>query len=434
MIKKKVERHKAPKIIIPENISIAEAQKKIMSSGMPFFFIKQGLPDLIRLEILFDAGTIKHENPLVPNLTNSMLDEGTKKYKASELADKLDFMATSLSLNVGKHTSSITVHLLEKYFEEVMEPLQEVVLNPSFPENEFGIVHKYEYQNFLIKQEKIEYLASKKFSQVIFGDAHPYGKSLELEHFNSATPEQLKVFHKNFYQPEKALMLLSGQVSDKHFSILNNYFGFDYKESAKGFDYSKIKIIPNKDKVHLVHKPNAVQAALRIGKTTINKTRPDYIKLNIANIVLGGYFGSRLMTNIREDKGYTYGIYSSLGSLFAAGYFLISAETKAESAKLAVKEIKTELKKLRTYLVSEDELKTVRHYMLGSLLENFDGPEANADAFKSVYFYGMGYDYYYKYIEILKTITPEDIRDIADKYLHEDSMYEIVCTDENTYV
>lgn len=429
MINPEFDRSKAPLIKIPSTINIVEAQKKLIKTGMPFYYIKKGLPNLIRLELIFDAGTTAHANQVVPNLTNSMLDEGSLKFSSSTLADKLDFMGADLGLNTGKHTASISFHILDKYFDDIAEPLMDMILNPVFPEHEFSIVKQSKLQSFLIKSEKTEFLAAQKFNRVIFGKDHPYGKKVTKSDFLSATPRDLFDFHAKNYKKTQPLLIVSGQLTDKHFDSIESNFDFDMEEN-KGFSFPKDSIRSADEKQHFVHKEGAVQASIRMGKPMINKTHPDYIKLKIANVVLGGYFGSRLMTNIREEKGYTYGIYSSIGSLFASGYFLISAETKAESAQEAIKEIKKELKKLRTELIAEDELKTVKHYLLGSILENFDGPEANADAFKSVYFYGMSYDYYREFIETLKNISPGDIRDMAQKYLQEQSMYEVICSDK----
>jgi len=423
------DRTQAPKIIIPETVNIAKAKKYILSNGKAVHIINQGLPDLVRFEAIFNAGTVKDQNPILPDITNAMLDEGTERHTSKELAEKLDFLAANLNLNVGKHTASITVHSLKKHFGEVMELLVEMMTRPKFSENELNIVRQHQYQNYLIRRENTDKLASDRFWEVIFGEKHPYGISVKAEDYHKMQPEDLHRFHKEYYRPQEALFLFSGRPDASIKKILDKHLQPFELEELDGFSFTNTDLAPANQKQHRVHKKDAVQASLRIGKATINKTHPDYINLSIVNVLLGGYFGSRLMANIREDKGYTYGIYSSLGSLFASGYFLISAETQHKSVNAAVEEIRKELRKLRQELVSDEELTIVKHYLLGSLLENFDGTDATARSFKSVYFYGLDESWFMKYIERLKTITPEEIRQTAQKYLHEDSMYEVICAD-----
>ena len=158
----------------------------------------------------------------------------------------------------------------------------------------------------------------------------------------------------------------------------------------------------------------------------ISSTHVDYAGMQVLNTVFGGYFGSRLMSNIREDKGYTYGIGSSVVPLRKEGYFCISSEVGVDVRAAAVNEIYLELKRLRTELVPESELNLVRNYMLGSFQRNIDGPFSLADRFKSILTAGMGYEYYTRYLETIQNITAEELLRLASTHLHEDSLYELV--------
>ena len=159
---------------------------------------------------------------------------------------------------------------------------------------------------------------------------------------------------------------------------------------------------------------------------TINKSHPDYPGLKILNVILGGYFGSRLMKNIREDKGYTYGIHSSVNSLALGGYKVISAEVSRVNIRKAIDEIYREIRILQTTPVGDNELDLVRTYMAGEMVRMFDGPFAVAESFKSVWEFGLDYEYYYRFAEIVKTITPEEIQQLANDYYNIDDLYEII--------
>jgi predicted Zn-dependent peptidase len=181
-----------------------------------------------------------------------------------------------------------------------------------------------------------------------------------------------------------------------------------------------------KQRTHFIEKPDAIQSAVRVGRLLFNKKDPDYFKFQVLNTVLGGYFGSRLMANIREDKGYTYGIGSGLASLVNGGYFFISTEVGVDVTNNTLSEIYKEIKLLREQPVNNEELETVRNYVLGQFLRSVDGPYSLADKFKAIWEFGLGYDYFENYFKAVKTITPKEIQELANKYLQEEDLIELV--------
>jgi predicted Zn-dependent peptidase len=218
----------------------------------------------------------------------------------------------------------------------------------------------------------------------------------------------------------------AGNLPDNLDAALNNHFGKGDWGQAKAASKSLVPAMSSTHQKTLVEKSDAIQSAIRVGRILFNKTHPDYFKFQVLNTILGGYFGSRLMANIREDKGYTYGIGSGLNSLLHSGYFFISTEVGADVTTKALDEIHKELKLLREDLVSESELETVRNYILGQFLRSVDGPFALAEKFKAVYEFGLDYSYYDKYFHAVKTVTPAEIRDLANKYFQEKDLIECV--------
>jgi len=169
-----------------------------------------------------------------------------------------------------------------------------------------------------------------------------------------------------------------------------------------------------------------LQSAIRMGLPFINREHPDFPAVQVLNTVLGGYFGSRLMNNIREDKGYTYGIGSGITSYKQGGAIFIATEVGADVCKAATIEIEKEINLLKTELIAEDELNLVRNYMLGSLLGSLENVFSHADKFKNLYFSGMSYEYYDRYTEIVKTVTAEELLKLANQYLDFDSFYKVI--------
>lgn len=417
-----LDRKKQPKIQTAESINIIKAEKNNLTNGLPVYVINTGKQELVKVDFIFPAGIVNHENPLVSEITNSMLDEGTKNLTSLEIARKIDYFGAYMNFSTGQHTANLTLYTLNKYFEQTLKIVGELIRNPIFPDKEFNTILKYEYQHFLINNEKTNKLANKKYREKIFGKNNIYGKMICENDFKNINPNILSEFHKKNYTFDKMKIILSGKVKITHLELLQKYFGDEFSANPHKDDNKIINFAEAVNDNFFVEKPGALQTSIKMGKRLFNKLHPDFIKLNITSVILGGYFGSRLMSNIREDKGYTYGIYSNVGSFLKSGFFIISADTGKEVHEKAIKEIRKELKILRTELVDKNELLHVRNYMIGSIERNFDGAFALSSAFKSLLAYGLGYDYFYKFFNTIKTISPEEIREIAEKYLNENSM------------
>ena len=174
-----------------------------------------------------------------------------------------------------------------------------------------------------------------------------------------------------------------------------------------------------------------MQSAIRIAKRTIGKSHHDFAKLHVVNTILGGYFGSRLMSNIREDKGYTYGIGSFVAPQKHDSYFGISTEVGADVSQKAINEIYKELESLRTELVSEEELNLVKSYLMGELLKSVDGPFSVAERWKGIILFDLDKSYFDNLVNTILNITPIEVRDIAERYLGSNDMYEVLVGSNN---
>jgi predicted Zn-dependent peptidase len=219
-------------------------------------------------------------------------------------------------------------------------------------------------------------------------------------------------------------VIISGKIHNKTAELLNSFIGnISSNETDKRTSVNLIK----GEKLRKVHinKSETVQNAIRIGSATINKRHPDYPGLKILDSILGGYFGSRLMKNIREEKGYTYGISSSLSSLNLAGYKVISTEVGQNNCQKAIDEIYKEIKLLQNVAVNKEEMAVVRNYMSGEMVRMFDGPFALAESFRSAWEFGLDNSYYYRLAEKIKSIDPDEIIELARTYYNIDDLYEI---------
>jgi predicted Zn-dependent peptidase len=244
--------------------------------------------------------------------------------------------------------------------------------------------------------------------------------------FDNITSEDLSAFYNKHYVPSNCKLIISGKVGEKEINIINAHFGKDNWNKPSLVKTPSFKIAAKPKPEYILKKEDAVQSSFRIGRRLFTKSHPDYVGMTILNTVLGGYFGSRLMSNIREDKGYTYGIGSVVAPYKNDGCFVIITEVGAEVTRPAIKEVFSELKLLREKLIPEHELSVVKNYMLGDILRSMDGAFALSDVIKDMIENSLDYSFYAKVITQLKTISASELRDLANKYFQEKDMITVI--------
>jgi zinc protease len=421
---KKTELLKRPPVRTVDLPAIAEPEKIIAGNGVPVYLIDAGTEDIVRIDFTLNAGSIVEKIPLTSSTTSMMLTEGTLNHKAQEINRILDSICVYFNPYSERDRAGITVCFLNKHIEKVLELTREIMFFPSFPNSELKLMMDKRLRSFLLEKEKVHSLAADKFFESVFGSSHPYGRIEVPDDFKKIKKSTLIDFHKQFYRESNMAVIISGRIPANMNLLLNKCLeNTDYKTIEEDGQGLPLKQTTEK-KLH-IDKKGAVQSAIRIGYPTINKRHEDYQGLKVVNTILGGYFGSRLMKNIREEKGYTYGISSSLVSLIGSGYFSISTEVSNKFTHYAIDEIYNEIRRLQSEAVGIDELTVVKNFMLGNLVRMFDGPFATAECFRSVLEYGLNNSWFASYVERIKSISPEEIMALAQKYLNIEDMYEI---------
>jgi predicted Zn-dependent peptidase len=357
-----------------------------------------------------------------------MLVEGSKKYSHAEIAEKLDYYGTFSNFECGKHFAHIQLFTLSSFFNQSVEIFEDFIKYPVFPEDKLKVVLQNDMQQFVVSREKTEVLAADEFFPRIFGEQHPYGKIRKLEHFENINLEQIKQFHQRYYNAFNCSIMVSGKLNNQVKNVLESHFG--------GNDWTGLKAEPKQNGFensapgrYVVFKEGAVQSSLMIGKKTINKIHEDYFGLSILNTILGGYFGSRLMTNLREKSALTYGIYSGLMSMLYAGTFSISANVNSRESERAIKLIYKEISILKEKKVPKEELHMVKNFLAGEMLRTFDGPLALSEIYLDLLTYNIDYEYYQTYFKTLKSITSEKLLDLANIYFDTESFIEVIAGD-----
>jgi predicted Zn-dependent peptidase len=255
----------------------------------------------------------------------------------------------------------------------------------------------------------------------LFGEGHPYAPVASPSFYDTITLEDVKSHYKSYYLPSRMSITASGFIDAEVIQLIEENFNATWGVS-NNIDTINNYQLPIAEKKVFIEKEGANQNAVAIGKLFPTQNHPDYPGIKLLCTILGGYFGSRLMSNIREDKGYTYSIQASPISFLHNGVFLVFAEVKTDKTDETVNEIFYEIEKLNTELIKEEELIPIQNYMLGRILEDFDGPFSRAQTFASLREVNMDFEYYNKLINAIKTTTPFAIRELAQKYLKPESL------------
>ena len=413
-----------PPVFPAEKIVIPEAKSFILNNGVPVYLIEAGTEDIMRLEFSFKAGQVNEDLPLLASTTNRMLSEGSQNYSSEELNRVLDYHGAFLNMSAEKDRAGIVLFFLNKHIEKVLELSREILFRPTFPETELNSLMKKRLRWFHVNREKVQNLAIDQFFESVFGKYHPYGHQVTEHDFTGMSPVLLEDFHDKYYTPDNMAIIVTGKIHERTTNLLNEYFGEISSKNIYIEDSENVIKGERKKKIH-INKAGTVQSAIRIGSSTINKRHPDYPGLKILDSVLGGYFGSRLMKNIREEKGYTYGIGSSVFSLDLCGYKIISTEVGQKNLQAAIDEIHKEIRLLQSVPLEKEELAVVRNFMSGEMLRMFDGPFALAESFKSAWEFGLDNSYYYKLVEKIRTIEPDEIIELAKTYYNIDELYQV---------
>jgi len=422
----KLNRNLPPQFKTIEHVDIPKSKQDVLSNEIPVHIISGGSQDVLKVELIFNAGLWYQESPLIAGTCNSMLNEGTKKYSAAELAEKFDFYGAHIAYNNSQHDASISLYTLNKYLDETLDLLEEIIKRPTFPEKEFKTILSNKKQNYLVNREKTNALAKEKFTSLIYGHKHPYANIFKSSVFDEVQLEDIKTYYKDRYTSDNCRIIVSGKMDKSILPKIEDRFGASAWNTKSHNIETKHEFLSSDEKKVFVLKKDAVQSSIRIGRPLFNKTHPDFAGIMLLNLILGGYFGSRLMQNIREDKGYTYGINSLLLSHLKSGHFAIVTEVGKDVCEAAISEIYKEIKRLREELVSEEELNLVKNFFSGEMLRSFDSPFALSESLRGNLPFGFDNSYYEKFLQDIKGTSSQKIMDLANTYFKEEDLYEVI--------
>jgi predicted Zn-dependent peptidase len=396
-------------------------QKETLRGGAVAYFILGGTQDVSKIEVLFPAGRWVEKMWGSAYFTANLLSKGTHKQNSFAIAQQLDRYGAHLEISPGLDIVSISLYILNKNFERSVSLFIELLTESILPQEELDLLKSIYLQNLKVNQEKTSFQASKLVRKNLFGESHPYGKELEEKEVIELTRDAMSDHYTRFFKD--ATILVSGKVSEAHRQLISSAFGVFGNHAIHPVKVGNVEPLVTSREIK--SKEGSVQSSIRMAKRSIGKSHPDYADALLLNHILGGYFGSRLMKNIREEKGLSYGISSSLHALKNDSYLVIGADVNQENLELTFDEIRKELNRLRTEFVSEEELNTARNHFIGGLQLEITTSFAHADKIKNIILFNLSPGHYQNMIQRVISITAEDLKLVANKYFGEDSFVEI---------
>lgn len=422
-----IDRTIAPQFNVVEEVRLLQPEHEVLQNGVDLFVFNSGEQDLVKIEWVFqNLNTEDLHLPLLNIALAGMFLEGTKQYASAEIAEKVDFYGAFLQPEYSFDHTSLTLYALNKHVEKLLPIVKSVLTESIFPESELNTYVRNNKQNLSVSLKKNDFVARRVFNKTIF-DSNRYAYSPEIEDYDRLERSDILKLYQHQINAGNCTIFISGRVTNQVHQTVRKIFGDQW--DARPLDQTQQRMVDKgsqKGNFILIERPDALQSAIRVGYQTINRKHPDFSSLQLLNTILGGYFGSRLMSNIREEKGFTYGIGSGIASLKYGAFFTIATEVGVGVTNATLVEIEKEIDRLRNEPIPIEELNLVKNYVNGAFLGSLENVFSHVDKFKNVHFVGLDLTYYNRHLQIVKSSTPETIMNTANKYLDYNNMIKVV--------
>ncbi|HEX6914920.1 MAG TPA: pitrilysin family protein [Chitinophagaceae bacterium] len=423
-----VNRKKAPHIYDPVEFDLAlpPCDKFKLDNGVEVYAVNAGEEEVMLVEWVFFAGNSYEDQNIVAATTNFLLKNGTRQKTAYAISEHFEFYGAYLNRHCYNETATLSLHCLTKHLPELLPVAAEILTESVFPEEELAIYKQNQKQRLEVNLRKCDFVANRLIDEYLFGFHHPYGRYTSTVDYNQLQRESLQAFFDKYYHKGRCIMFVAGKLPADIHEQLNQIFG-RLPFNQQTIPETAIEPSPAAEKrFDILNDPNGVQAAIRIARPFPNRHHPDFQKVAVLNNIFGGFFGSRLMSNIREDKGYTYGIHSYLQNHIQTSAWMVSTEAGRDVCRATIDEVYKEMRILRETPVDEEELALVRNFMIGTILGDLDGPFQIIARWKNYVLNNLPESYFYNSINVIKTVSAEELQQAANKYLNPDEFYELV--------
>ncbi|MFT4533041.1 MAG: zinc protease [Saprospiraceae bacterium] len=419
-----VDRKHGPEIKKITELRMPPIRKETLSNGIELIEVNMGTQNLVQLEVLFRGGRLNEAQKGVSRAVARLLKEGTQSYTGSQLAEEVDFYGANISSGASLDYSYIKIFTLNKYFQKLLPILEEVVYKPSFTEEELEKYAKNSIQRLKVEMAKSELVAYKVITEKLYGKDHVYGYNSTDEIYKDLTRQKLLDYYDSTYGTDNCIVIMSGKITEDIRQSVKELFGKQPKKKvALKFDLPSAS---PKIRSERIKAEDNLQSAIKIGCRLFKRDHEDFQDMFVLNTILGGYFGSRLMSSLREEKGYTYNIYSSIDMMIYDGYFNVSTEVGNQYLEATLEGIYSEMERLKNEKIGDEELDMVKNYLSGNFLNMVDGPFKVAGIAKVGALNNLDIGFYQRLMSRIHSVTADDLQALAQKYLIRENMIEII--------
>lgn len=411
-----------PDIVIPHSVEMPQTLLSTTSNGVKIYRLECNDFEVVRFSFVFHAGTSMQQKPFSASATANMMGEGSEHLTAQQIAETFDFYGSYFDVNIDRDYTYLSFCSLLKFFEPTAEVAEEILLRPAFPKREFEVYRNKRKQSLKIERQKVDTQSRELFAEALFGKNHPYGMSSSEELYDQLTTDDLRALYAKLYTADNCFVVCSGHITPEVLQKIESIASALH--SGESLDVA----FPKPETTHYVERnvASALQSSIRVGRLLFDRTHRDFVGMQVVAAILGGYFGSRLMQNLREEHGYTYGVMAAMVNFDKEGYLAIATQVAREHRDDALREIYAEIERLRHELMSEEELQMVKNVMIGEILRILDGPFGIADVTIENIMCGMDNAATEQSVKAIFAITPEEVRDLAHKYLKREELIEVV--------
>lgn len=413
-----LDRKSAPQFSPLENFLLPEPEITKLTNGGNLVCLDIVQQDVIRIELLFKSGKWYEPAPGISHFTAQLLDKGVPGKTAYQIATWFDLFGASVEISAGLDFIAVTLYSLASNVEKTLSLFFQLVTVPSFPLDELNQAKDIFSQNLKLNLEKNSFVASRNIRKNIFGELHPYGATLDQPHLLTIEPDLLQQYFKNRFTLFE--VYVTGKLNPSTRAMLEanlNQLNSNSPSLQREFTATGL------DPMQLIEKSDSIQTSLRLGKRSVNRNHPDYPQLILLNHLLGGYFGSRLMKNLREEKGLTYGIHSSISAFANDSVFMIGTDVNKKDRELAISEVKNEVKMICDHPVSDTELTLSRNHLLGGLQLDTANPFSVMEKIKTIRTHNLNPQFYNQIFSRISETTPRTLMELAQTHLVPETLY-----------
>lgn len=416
-----------PPVIKPLSLEYLTLPRLVtMPNGVPLYILDGADKGVVRFDLLFKGGYAVQSKPLLAMFTNRMLREGTAQRTAAEISQKLDYYGAWIDMYSSQNCNHITLYTMSKHFVPLLEVLEDMVKYPVFPQDNLDTVRNNNKAHFAVNSQKVDIVSQRFFENSLWGSEHPLGHVVEAADYDAITRADVMDYYANYYGSCNCTMFVSGSVNDAMLEALTSGLGrgkWGCEQQCHAAEIALPLPLPGHRNIPV---SDTMQSAVKMGFMAMDAAHPDFSKFRFLCVLLGGFFSSRLMSNVREENGYTYHIAAELDAYGHRNAFMVSSETATEYVEPLIKEVYNELERLINEPVGEEEIELVRNYIMGELCREYEGQSAKSEVFINTWLSGSDFASVNRYLDEIKSVTPADLQRLAREYFKRENMIVIV--------